>query len=98
MGLFSSGSQTPEQTSATHITGTPLFRMMDDSLSVSVYSKELQPGHDYVFIVPERSYMNSRGELVSTTVLHTEDLLPMASLLWQCHARLRIKSAPAKQE
>jgi hypothetical protein len=98
MGFFTTGPQSPDQTAAPNITGTPLFRLMDETLSVSVYSKELQPGYDYIFIVPERSYTNSQGQLPTTTVLHSEDLLPMASLLWQCHSRLRIKSSQAKQE
>ena len=100
MGIFSTGTQSPDSKTASNTTGDlhPLFRLQDGDLSLSVYAKEFQSGFDYTFIVPERTYKGKDGKPVSTSTLHVDDLLAMTSLLTQCHIRLRTKLEIAKQE
>ena len=101
MGLFQTGSQTPESKPAPASSGgtsIPMFRLSDDDLVVAVYAKELQKGQDYVFAVPERIYKNKDGKWVSSSMFHVEELLRMASLLTQAHIRLQQRLEIAKQE
>ena len=96
MGSSQSGSPTPE-TSSAKTTGKPYLKVRDGALSVSVFSRARSKGDPYVFAVPERAYKKDE-DWVNTSTLHVDDLLPMAFLLMQTHARLKTKTETNKEE
>lgn len=96
MGINQSGLQTPDTTSA-QTTGKPYLKVRDGALSVSAFSKARDKGDSYIFIVAERAY--KKGETwVNTSTLHVDDLLSMAFLMMQVHAKLKTKIETQKKE
>lgn len=88
MGNPQSGPAAPENNAANN-TGKPFLKLRDGTLSVSVFSKERDKGDPYSVIVPERAYKDKAGKWINTSTLYEGDLLQMALLLQQVHARLR---------
>ncbi len=89
MGTTPEAGQTAPENNAAQTTGKPYLKLRDGTLSVSVFAKERQQGESYAIIVPERAYKDKSGKWVNTSTLYEGDLLQMAMLLMQTHARLR---------
>jgi hypothetical protein len=98
MGTPEAGQSAPENNAA-QTTGKPHLKLRDGTLTVSVFYKDRQKGDPYAVIVPERAYKDKNGKWVNTSTLYEADLLQMAMLLMQTHARLRttIEAAEKKE-
>ena len=97
MGHSQSGPTAPE-TNAASTTGKPFLKLRDGTLSVSVFSKDRPQGDPYSVIVPERAYKDKAGKWINTSTLYEGDLLQMAFLLMQTHAKLRTSIEAEKKE
>ena len=97
MGNPQSGPTAPV-TNAAQTTGKPFLKLRDGTLSVSVFSKDRPQGDPYSVIVPERAYKDKAGKWINTSTLYEGDLLQMAFLLMQTHAKLRTSIESEKKE
>ena len=97
MSSQETGQQPPDQNAA-HTTGKPFLKLRDGALSVSAFRKSRPKGEAYVFISHERAFKDKQDEWVNVSMLHPSDLLPMAFLLMQAHARLNTKNDAPKRE
>jgi len=97
MGTHQSGPAAPANNAAQN-NGKPFLKLRDGTLSISVFSKERDKGDPYSVVVPERAYKDKSGKWINTSTLYEGDLLQMAFLLMQTHARLRTSIESEKQE
>ena len=82
--------ETP-QASEGHKGSSPHFKLRDGLVSVTVFAKS-NGKHVNLFVVPERSYKDAKGNWHRTHLMHEEDLLRLSFLLIRTYAHLRHKS------